>query len=91
MVSSTSSSVPKAARKTVWRGVPAKGADGEKILADVSSFELDFGGQKYKGVVLDDISERMKSSADYHSTLQRFQALTNIVPVAIVQLSRDWE
>lgn len=80
-----------AARKTVWRGVPAKGADGEKILADVSSFELDFGGQKYKGVVLDDISERMKSSADYHSTLQRFQALTNIVPVAIVQLSRDWE
>lgn len=80
-----------AARKTVWRGVPALTAAGKKFLVDLSAFELNEGEQVLRGLVMDDISERMQSAADYHATLQRFQVLTNLAPVAIVQLNREWE
>lgn len=78
-------------RKSVWRGIPLSRGDGAKILVDISAFELRHNEQNLRCLILEDISERLRSSADYHATLQRFQVLTNLAPVGILQLSRDWE
>ncbi|TQV73389.1 EAL domain-containing protein [Exilibacterium tricleocarpae] len=76
---------------TVWRGVTTLRANGDKILVDLSAFELRRRDQVLRGLVMNDISERMKSATEYHSTLQRFQVLTNLAPVGILQLNRNWQ
>ncbi len=79
------------AERMVWRGVPALNTHGKKFLVDLSSFAIHDHGSVLKCLVIDDISERIKSSADYHHSLQRFQVLTNLAPIAIIQLNRHWE
>lgn len=77
--------------KTTWRGVPALSASGNKMLVDLNAFEISLAGKNYRGLVIDDISERMQSATDYHVVLQRLQALTNLAPIAILQLNQHWE
>ncbi len=75
----------------VWRGVPVITNANKKILVDLRAFELKHGNETLKGLVMDDISERMKSATDYQSILQRFELLTNLAPVGILQVNRHWE
>jgi len=82
---------PNEQSKRIWRGVAVRTTVGDKVLIDLSSFQLKHGDELLQGLVMDDLSERLRSASDYQATLQRFQALTNLVPVAIVQLNRDWE
>ncbi len=75
----------------IWRGVPAVTAEQKNIIVDLSAFEIRDGDRQLLGIVLNDISDRLKSTSEYHETLQRFQVITNLAPVAILQLNRDWE
>lgn len=77
--------------KSVWRGVPIIKEDKTRALVDLSSFEFNSAIGALKGYVMDDISERMESAANYHDTLQRFQVLTNLAPVTIIQINTRWE
>ncbi len=74
----------------VSRGVRAVKGNGKKMLVDLRAFEIQQGDQVLRGLVMDDISERIRSSSDYHETLQRFEVLTNLAPVGILQLDRNW-
>ena len=76
--------------KTVSRGVRAVKGNGKKMLVDLRTFEVQQDDQILRGLVMDDISERIRSSSDYHETLQRFEVLTNLAPVGILQLDRNW-
>lgn len=77
--------------QNIWRSVSLLAADGVKHLVDLSAFEFEHRGEMLRGLVMEDISERLQSASEYHSTLQRFQVLTNLAPVGILQLNRQWE
>lgn len=77
--------------KAVWRGYSVHTAEKEKVLVDLSAFEIQSNGETLRGLVLDDISKSMQSAADYHLILQRFELLTNLAPVGILQINRNWE
>jgi len=75
----------------LWRGVSVMTASGTRVLVDLAAFELKVGKETLRGLVMDDISERMKSAQDYQSVLQRFEVLTSLAPVGILQIDRNWE
>ncbi len=75
----------------VWRGIPIKRGDQSKTLIDLAQFNFNSPLGQLRGFTMDDISERLETAANYHDTLQRFQVLTNIAPVAIIQINTDWE
>jgi len=75
----------------VWRGIPIKRGNQTKTLVDLAQFSFNSPLGQLRGFTMDDISERLETAANYHDTLQRFQVLTNIAPVAIIQINTDWE
>lgn len=77
--------------KLVFRGIEAITAEGDKRLVDVQCLEVPVATGFLRGLVFNDISERLQSNADYLATLQRFQVLTTLAPVGIVQLNRNWQ
>ncbi|BFM08529.1 bifunctional diguanylate cyclase/phosphodiesterase [Halioxenophilus aromaticivorans] len=76
---------------SLWRGVSIVTAKGTNTLVDLSTFDIVVGNRRLKGLVMDDISERLKSANDYQASLQRFDVLTSLAPVGIVQINHQWE
>lgn len=74
-----------------WKGVSANRLNGDAIIFDMSTFKVAHGGQLLRGLILSNLPEELSEASDYHSILQRFQVLTHLVPVGILQLNRDWE
>ena len=75
---------------SVWRGVALRTAQGLKKLVDIRAVEMRQGKLTRRTVIFEDISEQMRSAAEYRATLQRFHALTAMAPVGILQLDRSW-
>lgn len=73
-----------------WVGIELRKLNNDRMLADIDSFKFTHGGQLLKGLIIGNTSEDYKHHADYHSILQRFQALTHMVPVGIIQLDKQW-
>lgn len=76
--------------QTLWRGFPLVAADGARVLVNLKTFEINIADRLYRGVVLEDINLPSDSKAEYLGILQRFQVLTNLAPVGILQLDREW-
>lgn len=79
------------ANTMILRGVEVCRVDNEKRLVDIQCYEIPMGAGFIRGLVFNDISERIQSNTDYLSTLQRFQVLTTLAPVGILQLNRNWQ
>lgn len=73
-----------------WTGIEVRRLNNDRVIADIDSFKFTHGGQLLKGLILGNVSEEDSHRADYHSILQRFQALTHMVPVGIIQLDKQW-
>jgi len=80
-----------AGEKNIWQGISVNRLNGEAIIADINSFKLTHGGQLLRGLILSNVPEKLEGLSDYHSILQRFQVLTHLVPVGILQLNREWD
>jgi diguanylate cyclase (GGDEF)-like protein/PAS domain S-box-containing protein len=76
---------------SIIRGVTVRPARGAKKLADLRVFSCGMWGSDCRGVVIDDISEQMRSASEFRETQQRLRALTTLAPVGILQLNRAWE
>jgi len=75
----------------LWSNIEVKKLNNEEILLDLRVFKFSHGGHHLRGIVFAGLSDNYKYFSNYHNTLQRFQALTNIVPVGILQLDRHWQ
>ena len=75
---------------SIWRGVALRTAMGTKKLVDIRAVEMPQAGQSRRTIIFEDISEQLRSAAEYRATLQRFRALTSMTPVGILQLDRAW-
>ncbi len=73
------------------RGVSLVPSSGSKRLADIRIFPCGFWGDDCRGIVINDISEQVRSTAEYRDSQQRLRALTTLAPVGILQLDRNWE
>lgn len=60
-------------------------------LVDIRVFPCHFYGEGYRGLIINDISEQVRSAAEYRESQQRLQALTTLAPVGILQLDHNWE
>jgi diguanylate cyclase (GGDEF)-like protein/PAS domain S-box-containing protein len=76
---------------SVIRGVTVRPTNGAKKLADLRVFPCGLFGNDCRGIVIDDISEQMRSASEFRDTQQRLRALTTLAPVGILQLNRAWE
>ena len=76
---------------SVIRGVTVRPTNGAKKLADLRVFPCGLFGNDCRGIVIDDISEQMRSASEFRETQQRLRALTTLAPVGILQLNRAWE
>ena len=76
---------------SVIRGVTVRPTNGAKKLADLRVFPCGLFGKDCRGIVIDDISEQMRSASEFRETQQRLRALTTLAPVGILQLNRAWE
>lgn len=72
------------------RGLPVFTYDQRKILVDVTTFDVHLDEPGQRAIVMEDISEKIRFAYDYHSTLQRFEVLTKLAPLAILQLDSEW-
>ena len=75
----------------VFHGVSILSPRGNRLLVDISLVNVDLGGQRLRCLVLDDLSRHLQAVSNYYNTLHRFQVLTNLAPVGILQLNRLWE
>ncbi|MEC8908693.1 MAG: PAS domain-containing protein, partial [Pseudomonadota bacterium] len=76
---------------SVIRGITVRSANGAKKLADLRVFPCGFFGSDCRGIVIDDISDQMRSASEFREAQQRLRALTTLAPVGILQLNRAWE
>ena len=76
---------------SVIRGVTVRSANGSKKLADLRVFPCGVFGSDCRGIVIDDISDQMRSASEFREAQQRLRALTTLAPVGILQLNRAWE
>lgn len=75
----------------VWRGVQVSCSNGQDKIVDMRAAEWKVNGSSMRVIIMDDVSERMHSVANYQTILQRFQILTNTVLVGILQINESWE
>lgn len=76
---------------SVIRGITVRSANGSEKLADLRVFPCGFFGSDCRGIVIDDISDQMRSASEFREAQQRLRALTTLAPVGILQLNRAWE
>lgn len=74
-----------------YRGLSVYNSQNEKLFVDLRMFHLIDGDKGYLGLVLDDVSDSLALNEDYQSSSQRFSVLTNLAPVAILQINNEWK
>jgi len=75
---------------TTWRSVPVYAVNGDKHMVDITVSAIQTYGKPKVCVVLDDVSERLEFSESHQAAVQRFQALTSILPIGMLQLDNTW-
>jgi diguanylate cyclase (GGDEF)-like protein/PAS domain S-box-containing protein len=76
-----------------WHDVVFVLSPYQTVLVDIHLFEYKQAGTQYFGLMLNEkqpITEDTSQEEQY-SSMQRFKALTNVVPTAIVQVDKHWQ
>lgn len=81
----------KRSEPNAWRGLQLHTNKGDIRKVDIRSALWRNNNRTLKAIIINDVSEKVTSLQDYHTILQRFQVLTNAVPVAILQVNTLWQ
>lgn len=81
----------RAPEHNAWRGLHLQTNKGDKRSVDIRSALWRNNNHALKAIIINDVSEKVTSLKDYQTILQRFQVLTNAVPVAILQINTLWQ
>lgn len=73
-----------------WQEIQGKRGGGELFLMNITAFTIQRGAQTYLTLLLEDLTQCMIQSREYQNSLLKFQVLTNLAPVAIVQVDNEW-
>ena len=76
---------------SAWHGLQLHNNRGDIRKVDIRSALWRSNSRSLKAIIINDVSEKVTSLQDYHTILQRFQVLTNAVPVAILQVNTLWQ
>lgn len=76
--------------KEHWQDVDFVHNSYERAKVDIKLFSLEYSGSQCFGLMLSERHEKNDKKNDYFSSLQIFNALTRVVPMAILQLDSHW-
>lgn len=76
--------------KEQWQDVDFVHNSYDTSKVDIKLFSLEYSGSQCFGLMLSERHETHNSKNDYYSSLQRFNALTRVIPMAILQLDNHW-
>ena len=77
--------------KEQWCNVDFEHNSYQSVKVDVQLFQIEYLGSSCFGLMLNENIHEKVTSEDYFSSLQRFNALTSVVPMAILQVDKDWK
>ncbi|WP_076419300.1 EAL domain-containing protein [Colwellia sp. UCD-KL20] len=76
--------------KEQWCDVNFEHNSYQSVKVDIQLFEIEYLGTQCFGLMLNEKYDAEITAQDYFSSLQRFNALTSVVPMAILQLDKNW-
>ena len=76
--------------KQEWKNVPLKLNSYQSITVDIHLFDIVYFGRQCFGLMINEKTEVDVNHAVYNASLQRFNALTSVVPMAILQVDKDF-
>lgn len=77
-------------QKLYWENIEALRDGGERFLINITAFQTKSSHNQYFTFYLEDITTHLQNSKAYQRSLHRFKVLTNLAPIAILQLEKDW-
>lgn len=76
--------------KEQWCDIDFEHNSYQSVKVDIQLFEIEYLGSQCFGLMLNEKYDNKIATQDYFSSLQRFNALTSVVPMAILQLDKNW-
>jgi diguanylate cyclase (GGDEF)-like protein/PAS domain S-box-containing protein len=76
--------------KQKWLNIDFHQNKYQTIKVDLHIFDIQYSGVQCFGLMLNEKLENKATEHDYHESLQRFNALTSVVPMAILQVDKYW-
>ena len=76
--------------KQQWTNVELVLNDHQSINVDIHLFDVNYLGRHCFGLMLNEKTEVTINQEIYNASLQRFNALTSVVPMAILQTDKDF-
>lgn len=77
--------------KDKWCGVDFEHNSYQSVKVDIQLFDIEYLGSQCFGLMLNEKYNEKVTTEDYFSSLQRFNALTSVVPMAILQMDKNWQ
>lgn len=76
--------------KQEWQNVPLILNSYQSVTVDIHLFDIAYFGRQCFGLMINEKTEVDVNHAVYNASLQRFNALTSVVPMAILQVDKDF-
>jgi diguanylate cyclase (GGDEF)-like protein/PAS domain S-box-containing protein len=76
--------------KEQWNDIEFKHSFYKSITVDIHLFNINYMGEQCFGLMLNEKNSSKQETHDNFSSLQRFNALTSVVPMAILQVDKLW-
>jgi len=76
--------------KEQWTNVPLVLENNQSVVVDLHLFDFMHLGDKCFGLMINEKTEINLNQDVYNASLQRFNALTSVVPMAILQMDKDF-
>ena len=77
---------------THWSNVTFLLNEYQSVIVDIHLFEYKQANKQFFGLMLNEKDQdKGVNSEEYHASIQRFKALTSVIPTAILQVDNHWQ
>lgn len=77
-------------QKEEWVDVAFMHNSFESVIVDIHLFPIKYSNKQCFGFMVNEKNSNSIKTHEYQTSLQRFNALTSVVPMAILQLDNNW-
>ncbi|WP_371192527.1 putative bifunctional diguanylate cyclase/phosphodiesterase [Glaciecola sp. SC05] len=74
----------------IWLEREARRDDGSVCIVNLTIFRYMHGAQRFTTLQIQDTTDMRQSAEEYKRTSQQLNALTQLAPVAIIRVDKDW-
>ena len=74
----------------IWQEIEVQQEDGTISVVDLTIFRYMHGGQRFTTIQIQDTTAMLKSAEEYKEASQQLNALTQLAPVGIIRVDKEW-